>query len=212
VLWVAVGAGFTTLLMWVWLLASPGVSPAGEGMGAPVARSPLASTDWVTLYERSTPAADAPAVAAPTPLDGRLRLLGLAGRPGGNGVAVLSLDGQPPRAYRVGDAIEPGWEVRAVRASGVQVARAGGAVAFEMTPVGPPAAVPGLQPALPPVRPAEIPTARPSVRPSVRPAPEPGADTVEPAAEPAEEAAESMTAEGPPPPQQAPGRLGLVAR
>ena len=218
VLWVAVGAGIATLLLRVWPLASPVASPAGEGLGAPVARPPLPSTDWVSLYERGTPGVDAPAAAAPTPLDGRLRLLGLAGRPGGNGVAVLSLDGQPPRAYRAGDAIEPGWEVRAVRASGVEVARAGGAVAFEMAASGAPGA-PGAVPGLPspssPVSSSVPSTIRPPIRPAVRPAPpeqEPVAEAAEPAGEPAGEADEPATSEGPPSPHQAPGRLGLMAR
>ena len=44
----------------------------------------------------------------------RLRLLGVVANRAQAGVALISLDGQPPRPYRVGSALEGGWKLQKV--------------------------------------------------------------------------------------------------
>ncbi|MEO8542746.1 MAG: type II secretion system protein N [Burkholderiaceae bacterium] len=55
----------------------------------------------------------APGVAAPDPA-ARLRLLGVVANRAHSGVALISVDGQPPRPYRVGSALDGGWTLQQV--------------------------------------------------------------------------------------------------
>lgn len=57
---------------------------------------------------------------------GPIRALGvMAERGTGRGIAILDVNGQRPRAYRVGDAVAPGVELKEVRKDGVVLSRAG---------------------------------------------------------------------------------------
>ncbi len=57
---------------------------------------------------------------------GPIRALGvMAERGTGRGIAILDVNGQRPRAYRVGDAIAPGVELKEVKKDGVVISRAG---------------------------------------------------------------------------------------
>lgn len=58
-------------------------------------------------------AADTPAIAAPDPST-RLRLLGVVAGRSRKGVALISMDGQPAKPYRVGSALDGGWTLRQV--------------------------------------------------------------------------------------------------
>jgi len=62
----------------------------------------MAST---TMSAAANPAVDAAA---------RLRLLGVVANRAQAGVALISVDGQPPRPYRVGSALEGGWKLQKV--------------------------------------------------------------------------------------------------
>jgi general secretion pathway protein C len=53
------------------------------------------------------------AVAAPDP-SARLRLLGVVANRSRSGVALISVDGQPAKPYRVGSALDGGWTLQQV--------------------------------------------------------------------------------------------------
>lgn len=135
----------------------------------------------------------APTAPAAIPASSRLRLVGLvAPQPGAvrgtdaaPAVAVISVDGAPPRAFRVGARVDEGLWLLRVRSSGVRVGPRGGTDdgAFELPAPERPvtaasAAVPGQGPApVPgtPLTPTTAPTTAPTTvpLPAVRPAPVP---------------------------------------
>ncbi|MFM8796759.1 MAG: hypothetical protein ACKOFK_08460, partial [Betaproteobacteria bacterium] len=72
-----------------------------------------------------------------------LRLLGVAGpvRPSAQGVALLSVGGQPARAYKPGDAVDATRVVLEVTAHTVKIGPPGGATSVTLeAPLLPPAA------------------------------------------------------------------------
>ncbi len=89
------------------------------------------------------PAGTATATMAATPnpvvnAAARLRLLGVVANRAQTGVALISVDGQPPRPYRVGSALEGGWKLQKVstRSATLIPADSGGApVTIELTPL-----------------------------------------------------------------------------
>lgn len=57
---------------------------------------------------------------------GAIRALGvMAERGTGRGIAILDVNGQHPRAYRVGDTVAPGVTLKEVKKDGVVLSRAG---------------------------------------------------------------------------------------
>jgi general secretion pathway protein C len=99
----------------------------------------------------SPPAAPTSAPAAPD-VAARFKLLGVvaprrADAPGAQGVALLSVDGKPARAVRVGAVVDGEWRLQAVVARGITLVGPGGSpLVIEMPPL--PAAATGR---LPPV-------------------------------------------------------------
>lgn len=80
-------------------------------------------------------ASEAPAPAAPE-VAGRLQLQGLVVQ-GGRGAALLSVDGQPARHARVGEAVPglDGWQVQALTGRSVTLTGGSGAeLKLEMPP------------------------------------------------------------------------------
>lgn len=146
-LWLGVGASALAWLMPRWgAPAQPAVPPAVAVPAQPSAPP----ADWSALW--SSPAAS-PGPTAPTMEAARIRLVGVAGpvRPSSQGVALLSLDGQTPRAYRPGDRVDEQRVVLEVTAHTVKIGEAGG-----------PASLTLEAPRLPPPatgRPADAPTA-----------------------------------------------------
>lgn len=57
---------------------------------------------------------EAVAAAAAPEAASRFRLTGIIARPGGQGVALLSIDGKPAKPYRVGAQLEEGWMLQSV--------------------------------------------------------------------------------------------------
>ena len=90
---------------------------------------------------------------APLPADARFKLLGVvasrAPLADAEGLALIAVDGKPPRAYRVGHVIEGETVLQAVRARSVSLGPRGGpaAVALEIPPL--PAAATGPAPGMP---------------------------------------------------------------
>ena len=113
--------------------------------------------------------------AAPPPESTRFRLIGvMAPREGstGPGVALLSIDGKPPRAYALGSAVEGDLMLQALGQRSATFGRgtAGAAFTLELPPLPPPQT--GVPPQLPPDQGVSMPAPPPPPPPSVMPAPE----------------------------------------
>jgi len=87
-------------------LAAPAAAPRQVAPADPVA---------IARFLGSTPAAAGAEPARPTALASRMQLLGVAaGAHSGKGAAVISVDGKPPRSYRVGSVIDEGYVLKSV--------------------------------------------------------------------------------------------------
>lgn len=162
------------------------VQPLPVPAGAAVAdTAPVLQADLTRLLGADPPPpATAPEEAAPPP-DTRFTLVGVvaprgagaAGRPSrsSDGVALIAIDGQPARAYRVGARVEGETVLQSVNARGAELGPRGGParIALALPPPAPPAtgslpAVSGMPPMTQPngVRPpAPVPPfARPALQ------------------------------------------------
>lgn len=117
-LW-ALAAG--SALFWALRGATPAPAPA------PVAGTASLPPVDVQAVARALGAVAAAPVAAPPPppIASRLALRGVVTQ-GGRGAALLSLDGQPAKPYRVGAAIEDGWRLHAVTPHAATIAATDG--------------------------------------------------------------------------------------
>ena len=99
-LWLAAG-----LSMGYWFLQA-----RGQGSWTPVQglapSAPQADTDTVARALGALVAAEQPA-AGPAPV-ARLQLVGVVAQARGQGAALIAIDGQPPRPWRVGTAVTDG--------------------------------------------------------------------------------------------------------
>jgi len=123
VLWALAGAG---ALYWALALSA---RPAGP---APLAPEQGVSIDTQAVARLLGAGAQPPAAAqaAAPALSSRFRLLGvLAGTASGGGAALIAVDGQPPKPFRVGAAVEPGLVVQSLSRREVSLGPAGGGAA-----------------------------------------------------------------------------------
>lgn len=101
---------------------------AGMGLWCAILLAPSPADLPPALNINSAPVSDTRAVALLFGTDGvldtQVAVLGLISS-GSQGSAVLSVDGAPPRAYRVGDEIAPGLALTEVTTAGVAVDRNG---------------------------------------------------------------------------------------
>ena len=195
----------------VWALASgSGLFWAFKVLVAPIAAPPHRQTACAAAAPVGDLArllgADAlppAAAAADEPVaDARFQLIGVVSprspRAAQEGVALIAVDGNPPKAFRVGAAVDGTTALKSVAARGVTLGPRDGAavVALNLAPPTPPAT--GVLPALGAVAP-------PAMRPP-RPPP-PGAMMRPPVQQP--EPAETETEV---PPQPVPPQQGLQTR
>ena len=128
--------------------------------GLPVESPAVPSDDLARVFGPAIAVtADTPGLAAPEP-SARLRLLGVVANRSRGGVALISLDGQPAKPYRVGSALDGGWTLKQVgtRTATLSPASSGAAaVTLELASLSN-AAVPALR-NLPPPLPAHAPGA-----------------------------------------------------
>ena len=123
VLWLAAGlsAGY-------WALLALGRSPV-----APVAAVALAPAGSDAAAVARALGALPPAVAAQAPAPvaaaSRYRLLGVVDQAGRRGAALIAIDGQPPKPYTVGAALEGGLVLQSVDRRGVKLGASGAAPA-----------------------------------------------------------------------------------
>ena len=118
VLWLAVGASAVAWIMpWVKPSATePAAAPVPVAMDGAVPPS-----DWSPLLTRGSAG---PAVAPVASDASRFRLVGVAGpvrASGGQGVALLSIDGKPARAFRPGEVVDGARVVMEVTAHTVKI-------------------------------------------------------------------------------------------
>lgn len=141
VIWAAAAA---CAVFWVLRL---GVSPIAVPSQAALAldAAPPSRADLSRLLGAPLQAASAAAAPEPEPVaeSARFRLLGViaGGRGAGGGVALLVVDGRPPRPYRVGAPIDAGLMVQSVTRRGVAIGPPGAppSVRLELPPPPPPA-------------------------------------------------------------------------
>jgi general secretion pathway protein C len=162
-----------------WVLKVVGMSEAPVTASAIEAQAPaIDGQDLARALGPDTPA-DTPALVAAAQLQqqapdpaARLRLLGVvAGRRAG-GVALISVDGQSPRPYRVGSEIDASYRLTRVAARSATLAPMKSdakTITLELPPVGAAAGqLPGAAAALP-GRPPDLLRANPQL-PGARPA------------------------------------------
>ncbi len=165
----------------VWALAAAAavawglklfVNPTPVPAGAQVAdTTPVLQADLTRLLGADPALPAAAAEEAAPPPDARFKLLGVVaprqaaatGRGPREGVALIAIDGQTPRAYRVGARVDGDTVLQSVHARGAELGPRGGParVALELPPPAPAAtgSLPGLDvEAAPAVRmPAPVP-------------------------------------------------------
>ena len=140
----------------LWALAAASVvfwglrlaAPADALAPPPVADTPQAAPDPAAVA-RMLGAVSTPAAAAATPeAASRFALLGVVADAGQQGVALIAVDGKPPRPFRVGATVADGYVLQSLEARAAALgASAGSAPAFTlqlptrplavMTPPGP---------------------------------------------------------------------------
>lgn len=126
--------------------------------------------DWSRLLGAA--ARPVETVAAPPLAASRFRLVGVAAA-GGPGqaveVALIAVDGQPARAFRIGQAVADDWRLSAVDPRGATlspVAAAGAALILEMPPpVAAATGVIGAMPAVPVLPTVSLPPPTPALQP-----------------------------------------------
>lgn len=132
--WLLAGA----VVVW-WLLAFYGRGPWQQ---VPVLPAPAVVADPAVVARALGYRENASPVAAPSqpsPVS-RLRLLGVVAQPASKGAALLSVDGQPPRPFRVGDKVADAWVLQSVDRQRVRLSAsdgAGGAVELTLPPLKP---------------------------------------------------------------------------
>lgn len=129
-------ARLSSLVVWGLAAAAAvgwGLRVSGQADPVPahatLAMPPGAAGGDVTRVLGLPPAAPVAQAAAPAPADSRVRLLGVVAAQAGraDGVALLALDDKPPRALRIGQALEPGLVLQTVGHRRVELSRAGAA-------------------------------------------------------------------------------------
>lgn len=109
-----------TFVLWGLVAASAvywGMKLSSGGATGPVAPpAPIAPPSDPAAIARLLGAAPGGAVAAPAAsASSRFALLGVVAEADGGGAALISVDGKPPRPYRVGAAVDEGLVLQSVQ-------------------------------------------------------------------------------------------------
>jgi general secretion pathway protein C len=159
VIWAAVAASAV-----FWLLRLWSSSPTAPAHTVAVATNTPARGDLTRVFG-APPAAAGPTTAVPSEpaLASRFKLLGVAApKEGGDevGLALIAVDGKPPRGFKVGAVIDGNLVLQSVHARGAALGPNGGgpAVSLELPPL--PGAIGAPRPggaSLPPSMPTALP-------------------------------------------------------
>lgn len=133
IVWAALAASVV-----FWTLRLAGSSPVAPAHTVPVGDVFVPNADLTRLFgTEPAPAAEAPAPA----LSSRFRLIGLAAPRlvGAPGIALISVDGKPARAYRLGATIEDDLVLQSVESRAVALGSRGASpsVHLELPPLAP---------------------------------------------------------------------------
>jgi general secretion pathway protein C len=126
--------------------------PAAPPHTQTAAATPALAGDLTRLLGNDPPPPAAPEAEAAVPTDARFQLIGVVSPPARaaarEGVALIAIDGQPPKAYKVGAVVEGDTVLQNVAARGVTLGPRNGPplVALNLPPPAPPAT--GSLPAL----------------------------------------------------------------
>jgi len=125
-----------------WALRLGNVSPTAPAHTVPVSGVSLPHGDLTRLFGAEPP----PVAAAETPMpeiSSRFRLIGVVAprTAGGPGIALISVDGKPPRAFRAGAAVDGDLVLQSIESRGVALGPRGAAAQarLELPPLPPPA-------------------------------------------------------------------------
>lgn len=156
------------LLGWTLMLLGLRLLPASPPSPAPaLAPEAPAPASWTRLFgSQAVPAEPVPAAA---PGNARFRLIGVVAPrspqlQGERGVALLSIDGGPPKAFRVGDVVEGELRLLAVEPRAASLGE-GRVAQFQLSLSELPPASTGSLPSLPPPVPAMPVLAQPAPPP-----------------------------------------------
>lgn len=103
-----------------WMLRWP-VRDSGSALPLPNATEELASAD-TTVVSRMLGGGVAPVASIAPDAASRFRLTGIIASGRGQGVALLSIDGKPPKPYSVGNQLEEGVMLQSVEKRRVSLA------------------------------------------------------------------------------------------
>lgn len=144
-------ARWTAWIVWAALAASLvfwGLRLSGRSAPVPahaetVVMGQAVQGDVLRLFAATRAASQPMAAAAAPEAAARFKVLGVAAPSGRSsaGWALLSVDGQPPRAVAVGAAVDAGWILQSVTQSRIEIGPKGGAavLALELALLPPPA-------------------------------------------------------------------------
>ena len=121
-LWLAAG-----LSVGYWVLQVAGrspLTPVAATASLPTAPEPAALARVLGAAPEVVAVAEA---AVAPPLASRFQLLGVVADGAEGGAALISIDGQPPRPYRVGAVLEGGLVLQSVQRRSVRLVPGGGA-------------------------------------------------------------------------------------
>lgn len=175
VIWSAVAA---SAVFWALRLAVD--APPAPPHAPTVAFAPSGRADWTPVLGRPAPQAveeDDEEAEVDEAMASRFRLLGVVAPRSPrarDGVALISVDDAPAKAFRVGSAVDGATVLQSVHAFGASLGPLGGPAAVELQlPALPQPATGTLPPAgstgVPPPRPAAVPMPRAIGLPGVRP-------------------------------------------
>jgi general secretion pathway protein C len=128
-LWLAAG-----LCVGYWVLQLLGRSPLTPVVATanlPEAPEPAVLARVLGAAPSAVAVASGPMVAPP--LSSRYQLIGVVADRADGGAALIAIDGQPPKPYRVGATLEGGVVLQAVQRRSVRLAPPNGAQDFELS-------------------------------------------------------------------------------
>jgi len=68
-----------------------------------------------------------------TPVVHQFKILGVIAAASGQGSALISTDGQPPKAYKVGQVLEGGWQLQSLTPKQARLAKGPASVLLELS-------------------------------------------------------------------------------
>jgi general secretion pathway protein C len=181
-----------------WGLRLAGASPVAPPHTVPVGDAVVPHADLTRLFgAEPVKTADTP---APAPESSRFKLIGLAAprTAGGPGVALISIEGKPARAYRIGATVDGNLVLQEVERRSVALGPRGSAATVRLElPALPPPATGSLPP------PAGLESPAPAVSPPPgMPMPQPGMPPVGNSMRPMPQQAPTAVMQGQPPPTE----------